>query len=134
MLALGIPRFSTAAILLRGLIVWGVNPGSLLLAKHDDFVWGLIASMYLGNVVGLVVLLTKVLVRLYRAGAVCLGGADDRGVLRDPRLCDPERNVRHLADGRFGVVGYGFKKVGISLAPFSLGCCSATVPRTRYVY
>jgi len=60
MLALGIPGSGTAAILLGGLMVWGLNPGPLLFVEHKDFVWGLIASMYLGNVVGLVLVLTTV--------------------------------------------------------------------------
>src|SRR5580700_8095292 len=45
MLALGIPGSGTAAILLGGLMVWGLNPGPLLFVEHKDFVWGLIASM-----------------------------------------------------------------------------------------
>src|SRR5436305_1698937 len=60
MLALGIPGSGTAAILLGGLMVWGLNPGPLLFVEHKDFVWGLIASMYLGNVVGLILVLTTV--------------------------------------------------------------------------
>src|SRR5467141_756230 len=60
MLALGIPGSGTAAILLGGLMVWGLNPGPLLFVEHKDFVWGLIASMYLGNIVGLIVVLTCV--------------------------------------------------------------------------
>ena len=60
MLALGIPGSGTAAILLGGLMVWGLNPGPLLFVEHKDFVWGLIASMYLGNVVGLIMVLTCV--------------------------------------------------------------------------
>src|SRR3989454_11210346 len=60
MLALGIPGSGTAAILLGGLMVWGLNPGPLLFVEHKDFVWGLMASMYLGNVVGLVLVLTTV--------------------------------------------------------------------------
>ena len=60
MLALGIPGSGTAAILLGGLMVWGLNPGPLLFVEHKNFVWGLIASMYLGNIVGLVIVLTTV--------------------------------------------------------------------------
>ena len=56
----GIPGSGTAAILLGGLMVWGLNPGPLLFVEHKDFVWGLIASMYLGNVVGLLLVLTTV--------------------------------------------------------------------------
>src|SRR4029079_13783189 len=48
MLALAILGSVTAAILLGGLMVWGLNPGPLLFVEHKDFVWGLIASMYLG--------------------------------------------------------------------------------------
>ena len=59
MLALGIPGSGTAAILLGGL-VWGLNPGPLLFVEHKEFVWGTIASMYLGNVVGLVLVLSTV--------------------------------------------------------------------------
>src|SRR6266567_4705366 len=40
MLALGIPGSGTAAILLGGLMVWGLNPGPLLFVEHKDFVWG----------------------------------------------------------------------------------------------
>src|SRR5689334_24663329 len=60
MLALGIPGSGTAAILLGGLMVWGLNPGPLLFVEQKNFVWGLIASMYLGNIVGLVLVLTTV--------------------------------------------------------------------------
>ena len=60
MLALGIPGSPTAAVLLGGLLIWGLQPGPMLFVEHKDFVWGLIASMYLGNIVGLVVVLTTV--------------------------------------------------------------------------
>jgi putative tricarboxylic transport membrane protein len=60
MLTLGIPGSPTAAVLLGGLMIWGLQPGPMLFVEHKDFVWGLIASMYLGNVVGLLVVLTTV--------------------------------------------------------------------------
>src|SRR6186713_2444561 len=60
MLALGIPGSPTAAVLLGGLLIWGLQPGPLLFVEQKDFVWGLIASMYLGNLVGLIVVLTTV--------------------------------------------------------------------------
>ncbi|MGF6425667.1 putative tricarboxylic transport membrane protein [Bradyrhizobium elkanii] len=99
MLALGIPGSGTAAILLGGLMVWGLNPGPLLFVEHKDFVWGLIASMYLGNVVGLVLVLTTVpifasILRVPFAAVAPMIVV----VLRDRRLCDPECDVRYLAD------------------------------------
>src|SRR6187200_2997265 len=121
MLALGIPGSGTAAILLGGLMVWGLNPGPLLFVEHKDFVWGLIASMYLGNVVGLVLVLTTVPVFA--------------AVLRVPFAAIAPMIVVSCAIGAyaiqnamfdiwlmlgFGVVGYVFKKIGIPLAPFTL--------------
>jgi putative tricarboxylic transport membrane protein len=60
MLTLGIPGSPTAAVLLGGLLIWGLQPGPLLFVEQKEFVWGLIASMYLGNLVGLVIVLTCV--------------------------------------------------------------------------
>ncbi|HVI19992.1 MAG TPA: tripartite tricarboxylate transporter permease, partial [Gaiellales bacterium] len=60
MLTLGIPGSPTAAVLLGGLLIWGLQPGPLLFTERKEFVWGLIASMYLGSIVGLVVVLVTV--------------------------------------------------------------------------
>lgn len=54
LLVLGIPSISATAILLSALTVHGVQPGPLLIAEHPGIFWGLIASMYLGNFVLLV--------------------------------------------------------------------------------
>ena len=60
MLTLGIPGSPTAAVLLGGLMIWGLQPGPLLFVENKEFVWGLIASMYLGNIAGLIIVLTCV--------------------------------------------------------------------------
>lgn len=60
MLTLGVPGSPTAAVLLGGLLIWGLQPGPLLFVEQKDFVWGLIASMYLGNIAGLIVVLAGV--------------------------------------------------------------------------
>src|SRR5215813_6068261 len=121
MLALGIPGSGTAAILLGGLMVWGLNPGPLLFVEHKEFVWGTIASMYLGNIVGLVLVLSTVPVFA--------------AVLRVPFAAIAPMIVVSCAIGAyaiqnamfdvwlmvgFGVLGYVFKKIGIPLAPFTL--------------
>ena len=121
MLALGIPGSGTAAILLGGLMVWGLNPGPLLFVDHKDFVWGLIASMYLGNIVGLVLVLTTVPIFA--------------SILRVPFAAVAPMIVVSCAIGAyaiqnamfdiwlmllFGVAGYVFKKISIPLAPFTL--------------
>jgi TctA family transporter len=60
MLALGIPGSATAAVMLGGLMIWGLNPGPMLFIERADFVWGMIASMYLGNVIGVILVLATV--------------------------------------------------------------------------
>ncbi len=60
MLALGLPSSATAAVLLGGLMIWGLTPGPALFAERPDFVWGLIASMYVSNVVCVIMALTTV--------------------------------------------------------------------------
>jgi putative tricarboxylic transport membrane protein len=121
MLALGIPGSGTAAILLGGLMVWGLNPGPLLFVEQKDFVWGLIASMYLGNLVGLFMVIMTV--PLFAA------------VLRVPFAAIAPMILVSCAIGAFaiqnamfdvwmmlgfGVVGYVFKKMDIPLAPLTL--------------
>ena len=55
LLALGIPGSGTGAVLLGGLIMWGLTPGPLLFTKSPDFAWGCIASLYVANIVTLIV-------------------------------------------------------------------------------
>ena len=121
MLTLGVPGSPTAAVLLGGLLIWGLQPGPLLFTEQKDFVWGLIASMYLGNIVGLIVVLTCV--PLFAA------------ILRIPFsiiapvilvICAIGAYTVHQSMFDvwlmliFGVVGYAFKKLGYPLAPLVL--------------
>lgn len=55
LLSLGIPGSGTAAVLLGGLMMWGLQPGPLLFTNNKEFVWGLIGSMYIGNVICLLI-------------------------------------------------------------------------------
>jgi putative tricarboxylic transport membrane protein len=57
MLSLGVPGSPTAAVLLGGLMIWGLQPGPLLFVEQKEFVWSLIASMYLGNIASLIIIL-----------------------------------------------------------------------------
>ncbi len=50
LLCLGIPGSATSAVLLGGLMMWGLQPGPLLFTQQTEFVWGLIGSMYIGNI------------------------------------------------------------------------------------
>jgi len=55
MLTLGIPGSPTTAILLGGMVIWGLEPGPLLFTEHKEFVWGLIASLYAANFFSLII-------------------------------------------------------------------------------
>jgi putative tricarboxylic transport membrane protein len=57
LLALGIPGSGTTAVLLGGLLMWGLNPGPLLFSTNPDFAWGLISSLYIANIFTLLVAL-----------------------------------------------------------------------------
>jgi putative tricarboxylic transport membrane protein len=121
MLALGVPGSATAAVMMGGLMIWGLNPGPMLFIERPDFVWGLIASMYVGNVVAIMLVLTTIpifasILRIPFAiigpiivvfcfiGAYTVGGrAFDLWLV--------------LA---FGFVGYVFKKLDYPIAPLVL--------------
>ena len=121
MLSLGIPGSATAAVMMGGLMIWGLNPGPMLFVERPDFVWGLIASMYLGNVVAVIVVL----------GTVPLFAS----ILRIPfSIIGPAIVVvcfigAYTVAGKefdiwlalaFGVVGYLFKKLDYPIAPLVL--------------
>jgi putative tricarboxylic transport membrane protein len=54
MLTLGIPGSSTTAVLLAALVLWGFKPGPLFIPENPAMFWGLVASMYIGNVMLLI--------------------------------------------------------------------------------
>jgi putative tricarboxylic transport membrane protein len=54
MLALGVPGSGTTAIILGALIMFGLRPGPELFTQNSELVWGVIASMYIGNVLLLI--------------------------------------------------------------------------------
>src|SRR4051794_28977184 len=121
MLALGIPGSPTAAVLLGGLLIWGLQPGPLLFVEQKDFVWGLIASMYLGNIAGLIVVLTTVplfasILRIpfsIIAPVIIVICAIGAYTVHNAML-----DVWFMLG--FGLIGYVFKKLDYPLAPLVL--------------
>ena len=55
MLTLGIPGSPTTALLLGGMVMWGLMPGPMLFIDQPDFVWGLISSLYTANVAAVLI-------------------------------------------------------------------------------
>ena len=60
MLTLGIPGSPTTALLLGGMMIWGLQPGPMMFVNDKDFVWGLIASLYVANFFSLVLNLSAI--------------------------------------------------------------------------
>ena len=121
MLTPGHSRFGTAAVMLGGLMIWGLHPGPTLFVEQQDFVWGLIASMYLGNVVSLIVVLATMplFASILRIPfsiiapiiiMVCTIGAYS--------VHDSLFDVVLMLG--FGALGYLFKKLGYPIAPLVL--------------
>lgn len=118
MITLGIPGSPTTAILLGGMIIWGLRPGPLLFTEHPDFVWGLVASLYLANLfavifnLALIPLFAKVLTLPFTILApiiftLCVvGGYAPTQTLHDVWLML-----------LFGVVGYLLRKLDYPVAP-----------------
>ena len=65
MMTLGIPGSPTTAVLLAGMVIWGLQPGPLLFSDQPDFVWPLIGSFYISNVVAVLVNLAFIPVFLW---------------------------------------------------------------------
>jgi putative tricarboxylic transport membrane protein len=121
MITLGIPGSPTAAVMLGGLMIWGLQPGPMLFKEHPEFVWGLIASIWASNALGVFIVLA--FVPLFVA------------VLRTPFEILMPTIVFLCAIGAFavsnrmadmwymllfGVVGYALKKLEYPLAPLVL--------------
>jgi putative tricarboxylic transport membrane protein len=107
--------------MMGGLMIWGLTPGPMLFINRPDFVWSLVASMYLGNVVAVIVVLATV--PLYAS------------ILRVPfSIIGPiivaviMTGVYQVANATFdfwlllgfGVLGYLFKKLEYPIAPLVL--------------
>jgi putative tricarboxylic transport membrane protein len=121
MLTLGIPGSPTAAVLLGGLLIWGLQPGPMLFQEQKDFVWGLIASMYLGNIAGLIVVLTTV---PWWAAILRIPFSIIAPVIIVICAVGAYTVHNHMFDVVmmlvFGVLGYAFKKLSYPLAPLVL--------------
>ena len=118
----------TGAVLLGGLMMWGLNPGPLLFTNDPEFAWGLIASLFISNIISLAISLLVIpsLIKILSIPTaymipiitvVCLVGSysTDRSMY----------NV--IITAVFGVVGYFFGKCGLPLAPVLLSFVLAPI-------
>jgi len=121
MLTLGIPGNPAIAMIFAALLIQGVTPGPLLLREHPNLFWGVIASMYIGNVlllvlnlplVGLWVQMLKVPYSILAPVIVLICSIGVYSMKND--VSDVMMMVI------FGVVGYVFRKLQFELGPLLL--------------
>lgn len=121
LLVLGIPAIPATAILLSALMIHGVRPGPQLVTEHPDVFWGLIASMYIGNVM-LVVLnlpLVGLFVNLLRIPYAYL--APSILLISMIGIYSVNANANEiLIMGIFGLIGYVLRKGQFDPAPLLL--------------
>ena len=122
LLTLGIPGGGTTAIMLSALVLWGIKPGPLLMTEAPDVFWGLVASMYIGNVVLLILNLPLVplfaqILRLpvYILFPIILGISIVGAYGASGRIFDLALLVG------FGLLGYLMVKFEYPTAPLILG-------------
>ena len=109
------------AVLLGGLLIWGLQPGPLLFEKRPDLVWGLVDSMYIGNVMLLILNLPLIglFVRLlYIPVAILYPLIVAISVIGTYAINGSMLDLYMILF--FGVVGYVFDKVDIPVAPLVL--------------
>jgi putative tricarboxylic transport membrane protein len=118
LLTLGIPSSGTTAVLVGAFIILGITPGPRLMTEHPDVVWGLIASMYVGNFMLLFqnILLIPLFIWLLKVSrnvlpvivvTICVVGVYS--------LNNSMVDVWFML--LFTALGYGFKVAGIPGAP-----------------
>ena len=122
LLTLGIPGSGTTAVLLAALVLWGFKPGPLFISENPALFWGLVASMYIGNVMLLVLNLPLVplFAQVLRTPSFVLYplilGISIVGVYS---VSGSVFDIALLA--AFGLLGYLMRKLDYPAAPLILG-------------
>lgn len=121
-LTLGIPGGSSTAILMSALVLWGVRPGPLLMTEQPDIFWGLVASMYVGNIVLLIMnlplvgLFTQILrIPLYVLFPIIIGVSIAGAYSTSGSMFDIGLLIA------FGLLGYGMQQLRFPAGPLILG-------------
>ena len=127
LLTLGIPGSNVGAMLLAALFLWGLRPGPLLIQEHPELFWGVVASMYVGNLMLLILNLPLVplfaqLLRLpYYVLYLIIIGISIVGVYSvNQSLFDV------WLMGILGLLGYFMRKLDFPVAPLVLGMVLGT--------
>ncbi|WP_375259215.1 tripartite tricarboxylate transporter permease, partial [Citreimonas sp.] len=133
MLTLGIPGSPTTALLLGGMVMWGLVPGPMLFIEQPDFVWGLISSLYTANVAAVLINIALIPVFVWALRmpftvlcslviVLCIVG----GFAPSQKMHD----VWLIAG--FGVAGYLLRKADYPLAPLVLALVLGPLMETSF--
>ena len=121
LLTLGVPGGGATAVLMGAFIMYGIQPGPLLFEKRPDLVWGLVDSMYIGNIMLLILNLPLIglFVRLlYIPSAILYPLIVAISVIGTYAINGSMLDLYMILG--FGIVGYVFDKVDIPVAPLVL--------------
>jgi putative tricarboxylic transport membrane protein len=122
LLALGLPTSATAAIMLAAFQQFGLQPGPLLFTTQPDLVWGLIASLYVGN--AMLLLLNLPLVGVWVRVLSIPRPQLYAGILVFATLGTYTLNnnvVDLILLYLIGVIGFGMRVLGVPIAPCVIG-------------
>ena len=127
----GLPTAPSMAVLLGGLMMYGLQPGPMLFKQNPEFVWAVIASMYIGNV--MLIVLNLPLVGMW--ARICVIPFYILGPLIVFFSVLGTYSIRFLAFDVwmmliFGVIGYFMRKLGFPVAPMVLATVIAQMMET----
>ena len=133
LLTLGIPTSATAAILLAAFQNYGIQPGPLLFQTQSALVWGLIASMYIGNI--LLLVLNLPLIGLWVKVLLIPRPLLYAGILVFATLgaYSLHQSVVDLATLYvFGLLGFGMRRWGFPVAPAVIGLILGPLAESQF--
>ena len=128
LLTLGIPANATMALMFGALLIQGVQPGPQLVDKHPDIFWGVINSMYIGNILLLImsIPMVGVFVRILRVRPAILAPITALITMLGVYTVNNSVFDIYLVIV-FGVVGYLMKKFGFDPGPMVLAFVLGTL-------
>ena len=122
MLTLGVPGSGSTAIMMGALMMLGITPGPSFFTKNADVAWGLVASMYLGNVILVIIGICGVslFVKVLNVKGTTLNALIFAFILMGAYALENSMFTVGLTLF-FGILGYIFKKLNVPAAPMVLG-------------
>lgn len=122
MLTLGVPGSGSTAIMMGALMMLGITPGPSFFTKNADVAWGLVASMYLGNVILVIIGICGVslFVKVLNVKGTTLNALIFAFILMGAYALENSMFTVGLTIF-FGILGYIFKKLNVPAAPMVLG-------------